>query len=97
MVTIRYYSTKLIENKGFIHIEGGYQNYLRSYKWRKLRNRRIGYDNYTCQICKTKCSNRKGKGFNVHHKSYKNLGTKKEFWDLRTLCKNCHNKMHKIK
>ena len=91
-----------IENNNLIPIKHvgkreDYHTYLQSYKWKRLRNRRVGYDKFTCQRCGKKILNRKGKGCNVHHLTYKNVATSKEFNDLRTVCTPCHLKIHNIR
>jgi len=65
------------------------QKYMKSKKWRKLRNEIICRDNSTCQICGSTKSQ-----LNVHHITYDNLECEKTD-DLTTLCETCHSSLHK--
>lgn len=67
-----------------------HQEYLRSIWWKELRARRMKYDKFLCKDC--------GKGATeVHHKRYVNMKTPWEFYELLSLCKECHKKRHGIK
>jgi len=68
-----------------------YYEYIKSEKWKMLRNLCLVEYEYTCQLC-----NRKPKKLNqlhVHHKDYSNLGNE-TIKDLILLCDKCHNKFH---
>jgi len=65
-----------------------YKDYLKSKKWRELRETILQRDNYTCTRCGSK------NNLQVHHLTYKRLKHEKPE-DLITLCKQCHYKEHK--
>ena len=65
-----------------------YNNYLKSTHWKNTRNNFRA--KRRCFIC------RKKEGLNLHHKRYTSLGFEKQR-DLRWLCSECHNKIHKYK
>lgn len=63
-----------------------YLNYLLSDEWKQKKKERLGFDNYTCQIC----GKRSETELEVHHRNYDNLYNEK-VEDLITLCFKCHN------
>lgn len=68
-----------------------YQEQLLTENWLKKRVLILKRDNYTCTNCIQK------NNLHVHHKKYING---RMCWDypnalLTTLCKTCHNKLHK--
>lgn len=65
-----------------------YIEYLRSDKWKEKRLQRLKLDNFTCQICGVQ----NGK-LDVHHTTYDTFGNE-SIYDIITLCRNCHNKLH---
>lgn len=67
-----------------------YAERLKSDYWKKLRKKRLNMDKGKCKDCGAKATQ-------VHHKRYVNLGTPWEIYELVSLCKNCHEKRHKIK
>ena len=68
--------------------KGAYEHYLGTGQWQEKRKLVFKRDNYQCQKCGT------GKNLNVHHITYENLYNE-EIEDLTTLCKPCHEKIHK--
>ena len=66
-----------------------HRRYLRSKRWKELREQRLKMDNYTCQECGRKPPKRY---LQVHHLSYENKGKPEEINDLLTLCARCHMK-----
>jgi len=74
-----------------------YNAYLYSSEWKKCRTTFIAFvanlqkiliTDVKCECCgKNKCK------FNVHHRSYKNLGNE-NFNDLILVCENCHLEIH---
>lgn len=67
-----------------------YSEYLQSSHWRKVREQRKAYDEYKCYLCGSTDE------LNVHHISYKNLGRENINNDLVTLCRDCHQLVHRI-
>ena len=65
-----------------------YLEYMCSEDWKKLRRQRMLMDGDICQHCGT------GKNLQVHHLTYRHLGQPEEIDDLRTLCQECHRKIH---
>ena len=65
-----------------------YLEYMRSEDWKKLKRQRMLMDGDMCQHCGT------GKNLQVHHLTYRHLGQPEEIDDLRTLCQECHRKVH---
>lgn len=64
-----------------------YHEYLRSDKWREIRHAVLERDRHLCQGClatEATC---------VHHKTYDNIYDELAF-QLVSLCKNCHDKLH---
>ncbi len=54
-------------------------------------------DNYTCQICGAKTTKNKKVELEVHHIRPKSMGGTDDETNLVTLCKSCHDKVHKGK
>jgi 5-methylcytosine-specific restriction endonuclease McrA len=67
-----------------------YQAYIKSDKWKEIRNFMLAKFNYTCQVCFTKFSRR---DLHVHHKHYRNFGNE-QIEDLELMCEPCHMKHH---
>lgn len=64
-----------------------YNKYLNSAPWLKLRAAILKRDNYSCGLC--------GLGADqVHHLSYDRVGYEED-GDLISVCKNCHNNIHR--
>lgn len=59
-----------------------YVEYMKSVKWRELRDFRIQLDQYSCQICGNTATE-------VHHLTYRHLGGEYLF-ELISLCQFCH-------
>ena len=69
--------------------ERDYDNYLRSEKWKNIRNQVLERDKYKCKICGTT------EKLRVHHKNYENIYQEENaLCDLVTLCENCHKELH---
>ncbi len=66
-----------------------YKQYMRSDGWELKRKERLKIDKYTCQHCKAKNTE-----LHVHHLTYKRF-TNEEMSDLITLCKKCHDAVHR--
>lgn len=68
----------------------GYNAYLQSEHWKKLRNKRIKWENgiAECSACHKKTTN-----IQLHHVSYKKLGNERKE-DLVALCDECHWRVH---
>lgn len=80
-------------------IDSKYEDeYLNSFEWAELRNKRLKLDNYTCQGCG--CCGTQSNPLVVHHLDYKgtngNYRTTDYKTKLVTLCWNCHNLIHRI-
>lgn len=67
-----------------------YQAYIKSDKWREIRNFMLTKFDYTCQVCFVKFSRR---DLHVHHKHYRNFGNE-QIEDLELMCEPCHMKHH---
>ena len=63
-----------------------HREYLKSATWKDIRNQVIERDKDICCHCRNK-------GYDVHHKTYKNWGNEK-LDDLITLCRACHEQWH---
>lgn len=66
-----------------------YQQYLNSQEWETLRKKALLMSDYKCTRCQSK-----GPPLEVHHTSYKNLGTPEEIYSLVVLCRKCHEMEH---
>lgn len=64
-----------------------YADYLRSFEWRKTRNRALKRAGYSCQRCSAR------RDLQVHHLTYERLGRE---WDsdLEVVCRECHEGEH---
>ena len=65
-----------------------YDKYIESDEWKETREERKFLDGYKCRFC--------GSAMNlvVHHTTYENVPNE-DMDDLLTLCKTCHNELHK--
>lgn len=68
--------------------------YLKSPHWENTREKTLKRDEYRCRFCG--CSSTKSNCLEVHHRDYDNLWRETDS-TLITLCKRCHNGMHRIK
>lgn len=68
-----------------------YKEYLKTIEWKEKRKICLKKANYKCQLC-----NSKKQPFQVHHRTYENIGNELENNDLIVLCKECHKKFHNI-
>ena len=66
-----------------------YQEFLKSDYWREVRRIVLKRDAFQCRKCSLRLRPE------VHHLTYVHHGNEKEhLYDLITLCKNCHKKLH---
>ena len=68
----------------------GYSAYLRSPRWRRLRDRVLQRDRFTCQACLSRAATQ------VHHLSYElydRIGSSAAF-ECVAICEPCHHKIH---
>lgn len=74
---------------------GDYADYLRTPRWQRIRRRRLRWDGYRCRVCRSPSH------LHVHHASYRfrgqlwRPGEWLEAWDTITLCRVCHNAVHR--
>lgn len=61
-----------------------YYEYLGSARWKHLRHEAVKAAKYRCQLCNS------GGPLNVHHRTYRRVGSDEEISDLIVLCKECH-------
>lgn len=66
-----------------------YEAYLRSPRWREVRNTILARDKGLCQKCKL------ARATEVHHRRYDRLGRERPD-DLVSLCRRCHLAAHGI-
>jgi hypothetical protein len=66
-----------------------YGDYLKSERWKTLRNERLEKDHHRCVLCGSKNNLR------VHHINYEHLENEDEIEWLVTVCDKCHHKWHK--
>lgn len=66
-----------------------YFRWTKTLRYKALRDKRLKHDKYQCQLCGT------GKNLIIHHVSYEHLGEASEFDDLVTLCRKCHQEVHR--
>lgn len=68
----------------------GYQAYLGTDHWKRMREVALVEADNRCQVCNS------DKRLAVHHRSYKHLGTEHlALNDLTVLCNTCHHRHHK--
>lgn len=80
------FSEKFREDKNRLWWEQ-YTAYLKTDKWKHLRQQVLERENFMCQGCHY------SKAVHVHHTTYDNLGDELLF-QLVALCVQCHNKLH---
>lgn len=69
-----------------------YSTYLKSAKWKNIRQSVAKRDNYICQHCGKDVKN----GFEIHHKNYKHIFHEEEDLScLVCLCQECHENITK--
>ena len=66
-----------------------FQDYIKSEKWKLLKEKRLEKDEFKCVLCKSK------EKLVCHHLTYMRL-YKEEINDLITLCSRCHKRIHFI-
>lgn len=66
-----------------------YQDYLNSAEWAQVRTKALKREHYQqCWICES------GGKLEIHHRSYKWLGTKDAMRGLVAVCRTCHQQIH---
>jgi len=65
-----------------------YQEYLKSEKWKNIKQLVLKRDRFTCQGCLTETKN-----LQAHHLTYERVYNEMCF-DLITLCRKCHCNIH---
>lgn len=70
----------LMRRRGY----SSYEDYLRSSRWKALRNEAMARDNGRCRLC-----NRQNR-LQVHHRVYPAQWGGEAVDDLTTLCDDCH-------
>ena len=70
-----------------------YSNYLNSDEWFIKRAKVLRRDNFLCQNCLINNASQ------VHHTTYKGVDVynsiyNEALWDLKSVCKECHEKLH---
>lgn len=64
-----------------------YERYIKSGKWRRIRERVMARDGQRCKFCNST------ENLQVHHLTYEHLYREENYlYDLVTLCKKCHQK-----
>ena len=64
-----------------------YERYIKSSKWRNIRQRVMARDGQRCKMCNST------ENLQVHHLTYEHLYKEENYlYDLVTLCKKCHEK-----
>ena len=86
---LRQYAERQAETQREREEHVNYYDYMQSNEWRQLRREALKRDGYICQRCGT------GKNLQVHHVNYEHLGQAGELEDVITLCKTCHEHVHK--
>jgi hypothetical protein len=69
---------------------GGYKQYLKSERWKDLREVVLKRCNHQCGTCMNK------RWLQVHHRTYDRVGHEL-LTDLIVICKRCHDKLHRRK
>ena len=72
-----------------INAHNKYQGYLKSNRWKKIREEVFVRDNFICKDCGEIATE-------VHHTDYDFLWTEKEKDFCISVCNKCHKKIHKI-
>jgi hypothetical protein len=78
-----WYQLREKENKKESH-----QQYLKSSQWKEIRKKVLKRDDYTCQGCL------ENPAVDVHHITYNNWQNEFMF-ELISLCRECHTRVHK--
>lgn len=65
-----------------------YEAYLKSVRWRALRDKVLKRDSWKCTECRSKYN------LHAHHLTYDRVG-EEQLEDLKTLCRKCHSARHK--
>lgn len=68
----------------------GYDTYLQSDHWQRLRTRRLELDRWQCQAMMAGCE---GRAVQVHHLRYRYVFDEPLF-DLASVCLSCHRRLH---
>ena len=73
-----------------------HRDYIKSKAWEKKRGETFFYHGDKCEIC-FEGDWRDGKDINIHHATYKNIGQENCLTDLVVLCRQCHDKIHRLR
>jgi uncharacterized protein YjhX (UPF0386 family) len=65
---------------------------MQGWEWRARRKECYERDNWTCQDCKVKCSNKGPRRIQAHHVIRRRDGGTDDISNLVTLCLSCHHK-----
>ena len=71
-----------------------YEEYLNSAEWKQKAKGRARIDNYRCTMCG--CEGTMNNPLQCHHITYRNIYNENTYKDLLTLCRNCHESVHKM-
>ena len=68
-----------------------YEEFLRSEHWLHMRKKAQGRENYKmCEACGRRHE------LDLHHSSYKPIGTSRELINVNTFCRKCHANIHNL-
>lgn len=84
-----------LQNEGIADISGrGYDAYLRSNLWKKIRDWVLERDDFSCAVCAHKRVNASLQEFDVHHRDYATTTLEGcNDGQLVTVCRQCHKKI----
>jgi len=85
------FDAHMLKNPSVLYNKWLYQKVI-NYGFANTKAYVLTRDNYTCQYCKGKCKDNK---LEVHHIIFKRNKGSDEQENLITLCKSCHDKLHK--
>lgn len=85
-----FLNKQIIRCKDTKEVCKGYQAYLNSTHWKRLREKILNECDYTCQ----RCGEKKPRFMlQIHHRNYENVGNE-ERKDILLVCEECHRKEH---
>ncbi|MCT3349598.1 HNH endonuclease [Lacticaseibacillus paracasei] len=83
---------------GDVHSHAGRAHFYRSPEWKALREQVLERDHYECQWCKAEGRVTTGNDMTLEIDHIKTLEERPDLAlepdNLRTLCRDCHNKRH---
>lgn len=100
MYSVDEYSTLKKLDKLYNMDKEQYRRYLKSPQWQETRKRFYNSKMFKTYGLKSKswccyCCGVKDQPLDLHHRTYKRLGSENIAVDLVTVCRNCHEKIHK--